>query len=224
MQIIAQKAMHRHFLDAGLLGTLKAWLELLPDRTLPNVKARSTCRCRHALLPRPRLACYRALAPDGCSMAACSMTSQPGQGMQHAAVKMAHSQQRDLLSHLPGSVPCLQWRSHRMSCAQIRTSVLQLLTALQIDLTDESRKQQLQQSGLGKVVMFLSKVSDENPANRRLAKVSTDCGCRVPCSACGYMKLEDVHACSYGWLRHVQASDLAGASHDMVFSIACLSS
>ena len=37
-QIIAQKAMHRFFLDAGLLGTLKAWLELLPDRTLPNVK------------------------------------------------------------------------------------------------------------------------------------------------------------------------------------------
>lgn len=65
-----------------------------------------------------------------------------------------------------------------MSCAQIRTSVLQLLTALQIDLTDESRKQQLQQSGLGKVVMFLSKVSDENPANRRLAKVNAACGCQ----------------------------------------------
>ena len=32
--------MHRFFLDAGLLGTLKAWLELLPDRTLPNVKVR----------------------------------------------------------------------------------------------------------------------------------------------------------------------------------------
>ena len=54
---------------------------------------------------------------------------------------------------------------------QIRTAVLQLLTALQIDLTEESRKQQLQLSGLGKVVMFLSKVSDETPANRRLAKV-----------------------------------------------------
>ena len=54
---------------------------------------------------------------------------------------------------------------------QTRTSVLQLLTALQIDLTDESRKQQLRNSGLGKVVMFLSKVSDEIPANRRLAKV-----------------------------------------------------
>ena len=51
--------------------------------------------------------------------------------------------------------------------------MLQLLTALQIDLIDETRKSQLQKSGLGKVVMFLSKLPDETPGNRRLAKVRT---------------------------------------------------
>ena len=56
-------------------------------------------------------------------------------------------------------------------CTQVRTAVLQLLTALQIDLVDETRKGQLQKSGLGKVVMFLSKLPDETPGNRRLAKV-----------------------------------------------------
>ena len=54
--------------------------------------------------------------------------------------------------------------------------MLQLLTALQIDLTDEQRKRQLTTSGVGKVVMFLSKLPDETPANRRLAKVHSCCG------------------------------------------------
>lgn len=56
---------------------------------------------------------------------------------------------------------------------QVRTAVLQLLIALQIDLVDETRKGQLQKSGLGKVVMFLSKLPDETPGNRRLAKVGS---------------------------------------------------
>lgn len=38
LQIIAQKALHKFFLDAGLLDILRQWLELLPDRTLPNIK------------------------------------------------------------------------------------------------------------------------------------------------------------------------------------------
>ena len=54
--------------------------------------------------------------------------------------------------------------------------MLQLLTALQIDLTDERRKQQLTVSGLGKVVMFLSRLPDETPANRRLAKARARTG------------------------------------------------
>ena len=40
MQVIAQKSLHRYFMDAGLLDVLRMWLELLPDRTLPNIKAR----------------------------------------------------------------------------------------------------------------------------------------------------------------------------------------
>lgn len=75
MQIIAQKAMHRHFLDAGLLGTLKAWLELLPDRTLPNVKARSTYMlCFHILGLLAAALCHLSV---GCSMAACSSQAGP---------------------------------------------------------------------------------------------------------------------------------------------------
>ena len=70
----------------------------------------------------------------------------------------------------PSCGPCPGSRRAEASCAQIRTSVLQLLTALQIDLTDEQRKAQLTTSGLGKVVMFLSRLPDETPTNRRLAK------------------------------------------------------
>eukprot|EP00891_Asterochloris_glomerata_P000846 jgi/Astpho2/846/gw1.00016.372.1_t len=89
-RIFTNKKVHADFIDGGLLGTLKGWIELMPDGSLPN--------------------------------------------------------------------------------ASIRTAVLKLLQQLNVDVSMEGRRQQLKASELGKVVMFLFKLPDETPANRRLAK------------------------------------------------------
>lgn len=39
--VMSQQNLHEDFLSGGLLGTLKAWLELTPDGNLPNIKVRS---------------------------------------------------------------------------------------------------------------------------------------------------------------------------------------
>ena len=40
-QELAQRDLHEDFLDAGILGVLKAWLEPMGDGTLPNLRIRS---------------------------------------------------------------------------------------------------------------------------------------------------------------------------------------
>ncbi|XP_027080973.1 protein IWS1 homolog 1-like isoform X1 [Coffea arabica] len=52
----------------------------------------------------------------------------------------------------------------------IRAAILKILTDLPIDLEQHDRREQLKGSGLGKVVMFLSKSDEETTANRKLAK------------------------------------------------------
>jgi len=52
----------------------------------------------------------------------------------------------------------------------VRTKVLGILEALPINLELPDRKEQLRSSQLGKLVMFLSKVPDETPDNRKRAK------------------------------------------------------
>jgi transcription factor SPN1 len=88
--VLAMAKLHGELLDAGLLGVLKAWIEPMPDGTLPNSK--------------------------------------------------------------------------------IRSSVLNMLTRLPVDCSYEDRKEQLKRSGMGRIVMFLSKLPDELPANRRTAQ------------------------------------------------------
>ncbi len=51
----------------------------------------------------------------------------------------------------------------------VRTKVLSILEALPINLELPDRKEQLRSSQLGKLVMFLSKVPDETPDNRKRA-------------------------------------------------------
>ncbi|KAL6626739.1 hypothetical protein ACP70R_030465 [Stipagrostis hirtigluma subsp. patula] len=56
----------------------------------------------------------------------------------------------------------------------IRSAVLKLLTDFPIDLEQFDRREQLKKSGLGKVIMFLSKSDEETTANRKLAKELVD--------------------------------------------------
>lgn len=51
----------------------------------------------------------------------------------------------------------------------VRTSLLKLLLDMNIDLGIHERKEQLKNSELGKVVLYLSKCPDETGANKRLA-------------------------------------------------------
>ncbi|KAK9810543.1 hypothetical protein WJX72_012470 [[Myrmecia] bisecta] len=88
--VLSQRALYQECMDGGVLGVLKAWIEPMPDGSLPNIK--------------------------------------------------------------------------------VRSAVLRLLQQLPVDISDEGRKEQLKKSGLGKVVMFLFKLPDETPANRRIAK------------------------------------------------------
>ncbi|KAG6501198.1 hypothetical protein ZIOFF_041072 [Zingiber officinale] len=56
----------------------------------------------------------------------------------------------------------------------IRSAILRLLSDLPIDLEQFDRREQLKKSGLGKVIMFLSKSDEETTANRKLAKELVD--------------------------------------------------
>ncbi|XP_019087394.1 PREDICTED: protein IWS1 homolog 2-like [Camelina sativa] len=51
----------------------------------------------------------------------------------------------------------------------IRTAILEILKDLRIDLDQDSRREQFIKSGIGKVIMFLSKSDEETTPNRRLA-------------------------------------------------------
>ncbi|XP_022878553.1 protein IWS1 homolog 1-like [Olea europaea var. sylvestris] len=56
----------------------------------------------------------------------------------------------------------------------VRAAVLKILTDFPIDLDQFDRREQLKKSGLGKVIMFLSKSDEETTANRKLAKDLVD--------------------------------------------------
>lgn len=56
----------------------------------------------------------------------------------------------------------------------IRSALLKLLTELPIDVEVDERREQLKKSGLGKVIMFLSKSDEEGSANRKLARDLVD--------------------------------------------------
>lgn len=56
----------------------------------------------------------------------------------------------------------------------IRSALLKLLTDLPIDLEVWERREQLMESGLGTVVMALSRLAEETPANRTLARDLVD--------------------------------------------------
>ncbi|CAM6110449.1 unnamed protein product [Calypogeia fissa] len=56
----------------------------------------------------------------------------------------------------------------------IRSALLKLLTDLPIDVEVFERREQLKKSGLGKVVMFLSRLSEETPVNKKLARDLVD--------------------------------------------------
>ncbi|CAN1256545.1 Protein IWS1 homolog 1 [Linum perenne] len=56
----------------------------------------------------------------------------------------------------------------------IRAAMLRILTDLPLDLEQYDRREQLKKSGLGKVIMFLSKSDEETTSNRKLAKDLVD--------------------------------------------------
>ncbi|XP_050233944.1 protein IWS1 homolog 1 [Mercurialis annua] len=56
----------------------------------------------------------------------------------------------------------------------IRAAILRILTDFHIDLEQYDRREQLKKSGLGKVIMFLSKSDEETTSNRKLAKDLVD--------------------------------------------------
>lgn len=56
----------------------------------------------------------------------------------------------------------------------IRAAILKILTDFPIDLEQFDRREQLKKSGLGKVIMFLSKSDEEITANRKIAKDLVD--------------------------------------------------
>jgi len=56
----------------------------------------------------------------------------------------------------------------------LRTALLNILAKLPIDTGDSERREQLKNSGLGRVVKFLSRSEEETGANKRLAKALVD--------------------------------------------------
>lgn len=56
----------------------------------------------------------------------------------------------------------------------IREAILRILTDFPIDLDQYDRREQLKKSGLGKVIMFLSRSDEETTSNRKLAKDLVD--------------------------------------------------
>ncbi|KAG0463375.1 hypothetical protein HPP92_019444 [Vanilla planifolia] len=72
---------------------------------------------------------------------------------------------RNWLEPLPdGSLPNMN----------IRAAILKILSDFPIDLEQYDRREQLKKSGLGKVIMFLSRSDEETTANRKLAKELVD--------------------------------------------------
>ncbi|XP_064970952.1 protein IWS1 homolog 1 isoform X2 [Musa acuminata AAA Group] len=56
----------------------------------------------------------------------------------------------------------------------VRTAILKVLSDFPIDLEQYDRREQLKRSGIGKVIMFLSKSDEETTSNRKLAKELVD--------------------------------------------------
>ncbi|GAB2285027.1 Transcription factor iws1 [Dionaea muscipula] len=56
----------------------------------------------------------------------------------------------------------------------IREAILKILTDFPIDLEQYDRREQLKKSGLGRVIMFLSRSEEETTSNRKLAKELVD--------------------------------------------------
>lgn len=56
----------------------------------------------------------------------------------------------------------------------VREAILRILTDYPIDLDQYDRREQLKKSGLGKVIMFLSRSDEETTTNRKLAKDLVD--------------------------------------------------
>ncbi|CAL9765171.1 unnamed protein product [Musa acuminata subsp. burmannicoides] len=56
----------------------------------------------------------------------------------------------------------------------VRTAILKVLSDFPIDLEQCDRREQLKRSGIGKVIMFLSKSDEETTSNRKLAKELVD--------------------------------------------------
>ena len=54
--------------------------------------------------------------------------------------------------------------------SKVRGAVLTMLSRLPVDCSFEDRREQLKRSGLGRVIMFLSKLPDETVENRRMAR------------------------------------------------------
>ncbi|KAL6549832.1 hypothetical protein OROMI_020320 [Orobanche minor] len=81
--------------------------------------------------------------------------------LDHGVLKVL----KDWLEPLPdGSLPNIN----------IRAAVLKILNDFPVDLEQFERREQLKRSGLGKVIMFLSKSDEETTANKRLAKELVD--------------------------------------------------
>ena len=62
-------------------------------------------------------------------------------------------------------------RDKSLPNAKIRHTVLRLLKALPIDVSDPRARQHLKDSQIGRNIMFLSLLPEETAPNRRLAKV-----------------------------------------------------
>ncbi|PIA30793.1 hypothetical protein AQUCO_05400119v1 [Aquilegia coerulea] len=60
----------------------------------------------------------------------------------------------------------------------VRTAILQILTDYPLDVGQFNTREQLKKSGIGKVVMFLSKTDEDIAANRKLARDLADKWCR----------------------------------------------
>ena len=77
--------------------------------------------------------------------------------------------------------------------SRVRGSVLMMLKKLQVDCANEDHKEQLKRSGIGKLVMFLTRVPDETPENRRLAKSLVEAWSRP---ILGNMRMPESHVAS----------------------------
>ena len=182
---------HADFIDGGLLGVLKGWIELMPDGSLPNASIRTAVLKLLQVSPQP-------LGRDPRVMqAGCRMQGPP----RHPAEQLTKPAAHRLLPGLagprhratsemqrfpspggghaaPSLVPATQLVPQVNVMPQVNMALMLALLnvcplavqQLNVDVSMEGRREQLKRSALGKVVMFLFKLPDETPANRRLAK------------------------------------------------------